>query len=216
MTRGKKLGILCGVLAVAIIGCIAAKQIAEHAEDADTTSVMNIAAESITGLQWTYDGETISIVRSGEEWSYETPENEEDMVDTADAEEMVQAVADLRATAVLTPEEQEGDYGFDSPTCEIIVKTDTADTTYTIGSLNEITNQYYLQITGSENVFTIDTSFIDMFEKDYDAIKATPVPTASPSPSPSPSASAEASAEAETSDSSETVSPSPETTPEEE
>ena len=216
MTRGKKLGILCGVLAVAIIGCVAAKQIAEHSEDADKTSVMNIAAESITGLQWTYDGETVSIVRSGEEWTYETPENEEDMVDTVDAEEMVQAVADLKAVAVLTPEEQEGDYGFDSPTCEIIVKTDSADTTYTIGSLNEITNQYYLQITGSENVFTIDTSFMDIFEKSYDDIKATPVPTASPSPSPSPSASAEASAEAEASDSGETVSPSPEATPEEE
>lgn len=213
MTRGKKLGILCCVLAVAIVGCIVAKQVAEHSEDADKTSVMNIAAESITGLTWTYNDETVSIVKSGDEWSYETPENEEDMVDTTDAENMVQAIADLKATAVLTPEEQEGDYGFDSPTCEIIVKTDSADTTYTIGSLNEITNQYYLQVTGSENVFTIDTSFIDMFEKGYDDVKATPVPTESPSPSPSTSPEASASAESSTTD--DTVSPSPETTPQE-
>lgn len=194
MTRGKRLGVLCGVLVVAVGACFAAKMIAERSEDADKTSVMNIAAEDITGLSWTYGDNTVSITKDGGTWTYASPESEEDMVDAADADEMAAAVASLKASAVITPDEQEGDYGFDDPTCELIVKTASADTTYTVGSLNDITNQYYLQITGSENVFTIDTSFADMFEKGYDDIKATPVPTSSPSPSPEATAAATATA----------------------
>lgn len=206
MTRGKRLGVLCGILVVAVGACFGAKLISERAEDADKTSVMNIAAEDITGLSWTYNDETVSITKTDGKWSYDSPETEGDDVNDIDANEMAQAIAELKATAVILPEEQAGDYGFDDPTCEIIVKTASADTTYTVGALNEITGQYNLQITGSENVFTIDTSFVNMFEKGYSDVKATPVPTESPSPSPEATAEADA-AEA-------TATPVPTATPE--
>lgn len=177
MTRGKKLGVLFCVFAVAVAGCFAAKQFAKRADDIDKTSVMNIKADSITGVDWTYNDKKVSIEKSDGEWKYKDAQNEEDKVDSAKAEDLTKAIADLKASSVLTKEEQEGDYGFDSPKCVIDVTTDTATTTYTVGNTNEITNEYYLKITGSENIFMVNQDFVSNFEKNYDDIKATPAPT---------------------------------------
>ncbi|MGN1082869.1 MAG: hypothetical protein ACI4SJ_04920, partial [Candidatus Avispirillum sp.] len=68
MSRGKKLGILLVVMVVAFAAFFGARKLAERAEDADKTSVMNIAAKDITGLKWTYEDETITLVKTDGKW----------------------------------------------------------------------------------------------------------------------------------------------------
>lgn len=190
MTRGKKLGILCAALVVAAAACFGAKQLTKRTENADMTSVFNIAAEDITGLKWSYDGEDIELEKSDGVWNL-TGGGEE--IEQSDIEEIVNAIADLKATAVIPKEEQTEDYGLTGSEDAVVVSTEAADTTYTFGDRNDVTNEYYLKVTGSDNVFVVPQDFKSSFEKSKDDILApTPEPTAEATAEPESTAEPEA------------------------
>ena len=190
MTRGKKLGILCAALVVAAAACFGAKQLTKRTENADMTSVFNIAAEDITGLKWSYDGEDIELEKSDGVWNL-TGGSEE--IEQTDIEEIVNGIADLKATAVIPKEEQTEDYGLTGSEDTVVVSTEAADTTYTFGDRNDVTNEYYLKVTGSDNVFVVPQDFKSSFEKSKDDILApTPEPTAEATAEPESTAEPEA------------------------
>ena len=190
MTRGKKLGILCAALVVAAAACFGAKQLTKRTENADMTSVFNIAAEDITGLKWSYDGEDIELEKSDGVWNL-TGGGEE--IEQSDIEEIVNGIADLKATAVIPKEEQTEDYGLTGSEDTVVVSTEAADTTYTFGDRNDVTNEYYLKVTGSDNVFVVPQDFKSSFEKSKDDILApTPEPTAEATAEPESTAEPEA------------------------
>lgn len=176
MTRGKKTGILCAVLAVAIIAYFGVKQITKRAEEADMTSVFNIAAEDITGLKWNYNDETIELEKIDGVWRL--TDDSETEIEQSDIEEIVNSIAELKASTVIPKEEQTEDYGLNGSDDTVVVSTETADTTYTFGDVNDVTDEYYLKITGSDNVFTVSKDFRSGFETGRDDILApTPEPT---------------------------------------
>ncbi|MGN0182806.1 MAG: DUF4340 domain-containing protein [Candidatus Ornithomonoglobus sp.] len=177
MTRTRKLcGLFLLLLAAAAL-CFGARLLSEREEEADLTSVMEIDAEDITGLKWSYDGETVELKKEDSHWRYAD--------DGADADqekikELTDSIASLKASALLTREEQTEDYGFDEPEKEVVVSTETADTTYTFGAVNDVTDEYYLRITGSESIFMVSKDFASCFDKSREAVAATPEPTEEP------------------------------------
>lgn len=188
MSRTKKLGVLFIILLCAIALYFGARILNQKTENADLTSVMNIKAEDITGLKWTYNDETVELAKSDDVWKY-TGDDEFD-VDESKITEITNSIADLKATAVITKEEQTEDFGFMDPKNEIVVSTAAADTTYTFGNINDVTNEYYLKISGSENIFMVSQDFMNNFEKNKDDIQA-PTPTPAPTETPAPEDSSE-------------------------
>ena len=56
------------------------------------------------------------------------------------------------------------EYGLDAPTHEVIVKTDAETHEVHIGSLNEMTSQYYFRVDDETTVYTMDESIAELFE----------------------------------------------------
>ncbi|MGN0163148.1 MAG: DUF4340 domain-containing protein [Candidatus Ornithomonoglobus sp.] len=181
MTRTRKLCCLFLLLLAAAALCFGARLLSERAEEADLTSVMEIDAEDITGLKWSYDGETVELKKEDGQWRYADDGAD---ADGAKIDEIADSIASIKASAVLTREEQTEDYGFDEPEKEVVVSTGTADTTYTFGAVNDVTDEYYLKITGSESIFMVSKDFASCFDKSREAVAATPEPTEEPTEEP--------------------------------
>ena len=69
MSRGKKLGILGGILLVAILALMLISQRTDQRENEEEgTEILTIPVEKITSVAWEYEGEGLRFVKHGDTW----------------------------------------------------------------------------------------------------------------------------------------------------
>lgn len=170
MSRGKKICILLLVLLLAVCLCLAVRGLTDRNGKIDLKGVLDIDIADIEGIRWQYGDEKISVKKDASGWELEA--DSEVTLDGSAIDKLAESIADLEASSVITKEEQTDDYGFDNPNAELVVVTETADTTYTFGVLNSVTGEYYLKVTGSDNIFMVAEEFVENFEKGIDDIRA--------------------------------------------
>lgn len=159
----KTLLILCILLAVALLGWIGAKKISEKTEaeksvsSENSISVFSAKEDDITEVSYDYNGQQIRVIREDETWQDETGETlDEDKVSA-----MLNYLETITASDVIKNSKEISQYGFDSPTNIVTVKTGDTTTTLTLGAQNSITEKYYLLLNDDESkVYVVDSSIL--------------------------------------------------------
>lgn len=162
MKRGKK---LLGLLAVLVLLLCAAFLVNkwnpenQAEEDSPAVTLFDTAAEAVTGLSWTYEGQELAFTRSGGSWSY--PADSAFPTDSSALEALLAQLLALTADKTITAPEDLGDYGLDQAACEI---TFTADTVHrvVIGDETSMGGQRYLYL-GGEDIHLVDSAILDTF-----------------------------------------------------
>src|SRR5665647_605343 len=167
MKRNSRLFLLL-LLLICLIGCyelvsyISAKN-AAAAELSKKIAVMpDLQQEEIVKLVWEYNGEVVTLIKSGETWQ---AEGDPDLsIDQTYPVTMTSAIALLTASRELTEIESTSEYGLDAPSfCYVITTADQKEVILTVGDRSSINSDYYLTVSGRNSVYLVDDTLISAF-----------------------------------------------------
>lgn len=176
MTRGRKLGVLLAALIVISAAAYLTLQLtAETEETVETTPLLDVEADDITALSWTYDGETLSFTLGDDEsWAYDGDDSfplRESRVTSA-----VDALAELTATKTLEDPADLSEYGLDEPAVTVTATAGEESWTLLISEDTSMDGECYLSIDDG-NVYLVDSSVLDSFSYGlYDMVTLETIP----------------------------------------
>ena len=145
----------------------------------------------MTKLSYTYDGETLSLYTSGEDWKLEG--DEKFPVDTEKIIMMSQAISDFGGfRRIRYDSANKSAYGFDAPQLTVTAtylnssastdETDSHTVTSYVGKRNDVTGYYYFMTEGSSYAYMVSDALFEYFAYKKDGIfrnTSTPTPNAS-------------------------------------
>lgn len=172
MKRSKKLIVLIAILVVLVVAVtIISKLTAPQPTTADGNDIsLAIEPGTITKLAWDYGGESLSISRDGEIWSYDG--DSAFPLDQDYPEAMLDTLKRLSASRMLENPAGMSEYGLDTPSLVITVTADGTETVLQVGDMNAVTSEYYLTIGTDGAVYLIDSKLSDAFSKGlYDIVQ---------------------------------------------
>lgn len=160
MKRGGKLLILVAVLAVllgAYFGVSAAvekdeQKQTELAAQTNDESLAIAGYDDIDGLEWTYGGESVRLVRD-EDGAWYCPEQTDCPIDQSKVAIMQSAAAYVAAELYVEGAESLTDYGMDEPELTLTVRAGDQSRSYCVGAYNELTGRYYMTVDGGQDVY---------------------------------------------------------------
>lgn len=136
------------------------EQAASAAEEG-TIPLSSFAVEDLTAIEYTWQGETVSLAYDGETWTL--TDDPDYHLDQTKCNTMAAALADLKAKRRLDPQPGE-DYGFAVPLLTVTVTAAGQSSTFTFGDTNTVTGDVYLQKAGEEAVYTAASAKAGCFE----------------------------------------------------
>lgn len=162
MKRGKRLLLLCLALVVVASAAFAALKLVpdETVEEAETVQVCSFDEDSITKLQWTYEGETLCFDSDGSVWTYDA--DEDFPLDQAYMSAMTGAVSEVTATKVIEGADDLSEYGLDEPVCSVAVTASGETTTIDIGDETSLDGLRYVSV-GDGNVYLVSSDLLTNF-----------------------------------------------------
>ena len=170
MKRGGKLLLLVCVLAVLVGGYFVVVKIVANTDTsaatagaAETVSIAKPAKDDVVELSYTYQGEAITLKRadSSSDWVY--ADNEAFPLDQTYPGQMLAVIDALSPTRSFTGDNM-SDYGLDEPAITVTATTtDGTAYTYALGSMNDVTEEYYLTAGSDGTVYTVDSSLNSAF-----------------------------------------------------
>lgn len=176
MKRGKTLGLLTLVLLLLVGGTVLAKnQTAKVTEPEEEERAVLYEEDTglLSALSWTKDGETVTLVKNGEDWNWK--EDPDFPLSNTKAEMLVSALTGLRAEKTIDRPEALSVYGLDEPALQITVTADT-ETSFRIGSGKSLDGYHYLS-NGDGKVYLVDENLTERFSCGiYDLIRKESLP----------------------------------------
>ena len=165
MKRKRTMIVSLGILAVLGCAVFAVKHMdlengldtnGDEIESGD--AVFGISADDVDALSWTYKGNTVSLVREDGEWI-----NADDAVFPVDqdkADDFASFVGSAKSDLIIENIENMKQYGLESPSAEITMKTGNDEYVIEVGNENSIGGSYYISF--SENTaYLVDDELID-------------------------------------------------------
>lgn len=180
MKRGKKLGLMV-VFLLFLVGVtfLTRNMTAEVATDVEEdTSVLlyELDEEKLTALTWDYDGETITLCKKGDDWTWEEDENFP--VNSTKAENLVKVLDSVNAELTIEKPADPAQYGLDNPRCTIKVQAQE-ETVFQIGTEKSMDGLSYLTI-GDGKVYLVSSALADAFSVGlYDLVQKESIPSMS-------------------------------------
>lgn len=128
---------------------------AESAAAEGTIPLSSFAADDLTGLAVTYNGETNTLTAADGSWTL--AEDPAYHLDATACNTMVTALSALNAKRQLTEEPGE-DYGFTDESLTVTVTAAGETNTFTFGAENAATGDIYLKKAGDDALYTVAAS----------------------------------------------------------
>lgn len=177
MKKQKKQLIIVLILVVLCVGAYIGVRIFNSSQEekekekaeAAVTHVLQLEAEKVTGIEYTYRGETVTLVRNGDSWYCEQDDSKD--LDTASIETMLSALLDVTSERLIADVKNPAEYGFDEPELELTVTAGDEVHTLTFGLFNDILAGYYIAAdSDTANVYLVGTTVHNAFAKSLDDI----------------------------------------------
>lgn len=128
---------------------------AENAAAEGTIPLSSFAADDLTELAVTYNGETNTLTAADGSWTL--AEDPAYHLDATACNTMVTALSALNAKRQLTEEPGE-DYGFTNESLTVTVTAAGETNTFTFGAENDATGDIYLKKAGDDALYTVEAS----------------------------------------------------------
>lgn len=179
MKKQKKQFILLGILLLVCCGLFLGlkfyqkkqQEQQEAREEAEKIKVASLSVDDIQEFSYECQGETLSFVKKDGVWYSQADETI--AIAQAGITGMLSHFETVEASRQIAAPEDTAQYGFDAPLNVIKLKFDGQELTFTIGMQNQVTSQYYLMVSGDENVYLTDGGIFVAFQRSLDDLKET-------------------------------------------
>ena len=161
MMKKKRLQLL-GMAALLLIFVIAffglkkynAKQEEKEAQETtDTIQIISEDLDEVVALSYDYNGDQVNLVKENGTWYLEG--DREASLKQSTINQMLYYLAPMSAVARLDAPKELSEYGLDTPSQTIRMKTASAEYTLLVGDCNDITGYFYLKKDGDGDVYTV-------------------------------------------------------------
>lgn len=181
MNKKKLVPLLLLIALVAVLGIalFALSRLSADSTVKDTTiplSTMESAAVDSVSYT-TSDGVSVSLKKQGDAW--QDAEDAKMTLDQSKVNTLVESLVGLKALREL-PQGETADvstYGLDAPAMQFTAAAGTDTFSFKVGAINAMTSAYYVQLSGSDTVYTVSSdSLADLpktIENLYGAVKIT-------------------------------------------
>lgn len=163
----KQLIILLVVALLLLLGIKGAEYLTEKEnEDALNTEmviVLDLEAEHLTELSYSYEGEEYSFLKKDDTWY--AAEDESLAITQYMITAMETKIAPLTATEQIDNVEDLSQYGLAEPARYVKCVADGVTYDIQIGDYNELTGEYYICFNGENTVYTVAEAFVLAFNK---------------------------------------------------
>lgn len=166
MKKGTRLLLLL-VLLVLVIGVYVflTPEEPEIVEEPDTTIYAAIIPEDrVTELSWEVAARTVSFKNTEDGWVCTSDKRHKTDGDSPRFDGMLEVLSAVTATRYVEGVTDLGEYGLDLPQTIIsVTQADGTVTQFAIGDQNLVTGEYYLQVSGDDGVYLVDSKLLDAF-----------------------------------------------------
>lgn len=133
-------------------GPVAAVQAsAETAVPEESAALAVGAAQDITAISWSYDGETVNLARDGD-GAWQNADDAACPISDPAVQALARALSAVQADMTITDVTEFSQYGLDEPEITIIAATAENIASYEIGNMS-LTGGYYLRMNGESTVY---------------------------------------------------------------
>lgn len=180
MKKGLILALLCAavLLCAGIYSFIPRETEPEPTPEPTAFPVLSVRKENITALSWDNAARTLHFQRTDEGWI--CLDDEEFPLVSQNAPRfaaLLNAITQLHYHRYLSDVTDPAEYGLDVPSNVITFTCDGSETRLTVGTQNPVTFEYYLQVSGDESVYLIDSTLPQAFSCGlFDLIETDPIP----------------------------------------
>lgn len=130
-------------------------------EEQDTESAVNLFtcdADSINKIEYTFNGDTISLIKSEDTWQYEKDSGFP--LDTSAVDSMLKAISCVDITTNIGAQSDLSKYGLDNPKNTITAAYSGGSITFAIGETNNTTGGTYITMSEDDNIYLTDSAII--------------------------------------------------------
>ena len=167
--------ILCAVLVAFCGAFFGLKAFNKHQEEKEAQeeedqkiSLDGMSAETITEFSYKKSGEEITFVKEDDTWYYQA-DKAVNIAQTS-ISTMLSNVKTITADQKIEKPEDISEYGFDEPQNVIRLKGTDQELTITVGMYNSMTSQYYLMLSGDDNVYLVGSTVHNAFNKSVEDV----------------------------------------------
>ncbi len=168
MSKGIKILVALLALSVLVGGYFAVSRFMdrEEAETGDETekiTVKTFDAGDVTGIKYVYGDETIELVKKNDKWQLSS--DSEFPVNQTYPATMVTETAGLTAKRLISEtSDLFSEYGLSEPSeAFFFTRSDGSTVTVFIGDYNSFSDAYYINVSGTEEVYLVEGSYLDNF-----------------------------------------------------
>lgn len=159
------------ILVIALVAILAASagmkgyqkkqdQKAAQQEEDEKVYALQFTSDDVTGISYEYEGAVLSFTKDGDDWKCSTDEAAE--IDADKMKTMLSSLGSMTADSTVESPEDVSEYGIDQPTQQVTLNfSDGSEKTVTFGSTNAIVGGTYVQVSGDENVYLVDSSYVN-------------------------------------------------------
>lgn len=145
------------------------KEKQEEQAEAEKIKIASLSPEEVIAFSYEYQGESLSFVKKDGVWY--SQEDETIAIAQAAITGMLSQFETVIASQQITAPKDTAQYGFDAPKNVIRLKFEGEEMTFSIGMQNPVTSQYYLMVSGDENVYLTDGGMFTAFQKSMEDLK---------------------------------------------
>ena len=124
-------------------------------------TVTDFDASDITALSYQLDGETLSFTKTDDVWNYDADTSID--LDEDAVEDLISTVSNLTAETKIDEYNDLSEYGLEEPVNTIKLSMESGDLIIYVGSQNQVTGNYYIQIDGQDELYLIATDLSSEF-----------------------------------------------------
>lgn len=147
------------------------KEQEEADREAEVITVAALDVEKINAFSYLLDGQELSFEKEGDVW-HSGDDVGIPLVQTM-ITTMLGNLSEVTASQQINAPEDIAEYGFKDPTNVVQVRFGEEELTFTIGMYNSVTGQYYLMVSGDENVYLVDGQISGAFTKSIEDLTET-------------------------------------------
>ncbi len=134
-------------------------------KEAQTNYVLNLGEGSVTSFTYNYEGTDYTFNYDSDEWTSEQMDGEDLNEETL--QNMADAFAVIEANEVIEDPEDTSDYGLEEPTAQLSITTsDGEEITIYINAYNDMTGEYFMTTSLSDDVYVVGTTVYDYITSD--------------------------------------------------
>ena len=130
----------------------------------DTIHITNFESSTLSAITYTFNGQTVELVYDAEAQAWHLKDLPDQPLQAALTGNMASAVSAMKAKRQLEDAGDLSQYGLDAPSFTVTAAAGEETYTFLYGDQNQMTQDRYLMLEGSDAVYTVDETMYSAFQ----------------------------------------------------